>query len=618
MLHRSSVDSIHGSAIEGSLTRILRAQYRFEMGYHASESEARSWENSLPVLMRDLTEAGLGQVEALIEYRLPYSSQRADVVLAGVHPKTGQDSYLVVELKQWTHARPVDDADDLVLIDAYGPRPVLQPLEQVRHYVTYMRDFIKVLEFQPENLSGAAYLHNGDRRQMQLLAAPPENEAARIFFGSERGAWLDFLRSCFSPASGANAADNLTQSRCAPSKQLLAEAADEINAREQFVLLDEQQVAFSLVRRAVTRSRSSNSKTAVIVTGGPGSGKSVIALSLLGELSRQGYSVVHATGSKSFTQTLRRFAGRGNTRVQRMFVYFNSFIGMPANEIEVLVCDEAHRIRTSSANRFTSAARRTGASQIDELLAVARVPVFLLDEHQVVRPGEIGTVAYIESAAARMGIQVERVDLSGQFRSGGSKAYEEWALALIGLSGRDPHAWQGDARFSVHYADSPSELEQFLLQRAAEGSTARMTAGFCWPWSDAKNGALVDDVVIGDWSRPWNSKSERKMGDIPPAALWASDPGGIGQVGCVYTAQGFEYDWNGVIMGPDFVYRNGSWVADRTASRDSALSRAEAVDFGTYVRNIYKVLLTRGMVGTVVTSTDAETREYLRSLIPRP
>ena len=615
MLHRGSVDALHASVIEGSLTRKLQEQFRFEMGYHASGSECRSWQNSLPVLVRDLQDAGLGAVELLIEYRLPYSSQRADVVLAGVHPRTRDHSYLVVELKQWTHARPVDGADDLIHIDAYGPRPVLQPLQQVGGYVSYMRDFLKVLEFTPSALAGVAYLHNGDHRTLGVLRALPESEDARIFFGSERGAWLDFLRSRFDIAPGAVAADELMSSRSAPSKQLLNVAADEISSREQFVLLDEQQVAFSLVRRAVSQARASNSKTAVVVTGGPGSGKSVIALSLLGEMSRQGYSVLHATGSKSFTQTLRKVAGRGSTRVQSLFKYFNSFIGAAANDVEVLICDEAHRIRISSASRFTAAAKRTGAAQIDELLSAARVPVFLLDEHQVVRPGEIGTVLYIEQAAARLGLAVERVDLSGQFRSGGSKAYEEWVLSLLGLADREPHAWQGDHRFELEFADSPEELEQRLRDQSAAGLTARMTAGFCWRWSDARGAELVDDVVIGDWRRPWNSKSERRIGDIPPSSLWASDPGGFGQVGCVYTAQGFEYDWNGVIIGPDFVWRDGAWVADRSASKDPALNRAGSVDFGAFVRNIYKVLLTRGMAGTVITSTDAETRAFLRSLI---
>ena len=615
MFHRSSVESIHQSALEGSLILRLKEQFRFHMGYHAAESEVRSWSNSIPTLMQDLVDAGLGAVEAIIEYRLPYSSQRADVVLAGYNRRTGEPTYLVVELKQWTHARPVEEAEDLVMIDAYGGRPVLQPIEQVRNYVSYMRDFLRVLEHHPTQLSGVAYLHNGDEQQLQVLKAVPESDDARIFFGSQRGAWLDFLKSRFSSDSGAVAADAFLSSRTAPSRKLLEEAAEEVSKREKFVLLDEQQVAFSLVRRAVDVSRRANTKTAVIVTGGPGSGKSVIALSLLGELSRKGYSVLHATGSKSFTQTLRQVAGRGSTRVKKLFTYFNSFTGSSANEIEVLICDEAHRIRVSGANQYTPAAKRTGLSQIEELMAVARVPVFLLDEHQVVRPGEIGTVDYIVAAAERLGIAVERVDLGGQFRAGGSKAYEEWVLALLGLSDASPTAWQGDATFEVHYAESAEELERVILERAADGHTARMTAGFCWRWSDPTESGLVADVVIGDWQRPWNSRSERRIGDIPPSSLWASEPGGIGQVGCVYTAQGFEYDWNGVIFGPDFVRRGDVWVADRSASRDTSLSKSGEMDFGGYVRNIYKVLLTRGMSGTVITSTDAETRAFLQSLL---
>jgi DUF2075 family protein len=153
----------------------------------------------------------------------------------------------------------------------------------------------------------------------------------------------------------------------------------------------------------------------------------------------------------------------------------------------------------------------------------------------------------------------------------------------------------------------------------AIGATARMAAGYCWPWSDPHpDGSLVNDVVIGGWSRPWNLRSERAVGGAPPSALWATDPAGFGQVGCVYTAQGFEYDWNGVIIGPDLVWRGDGWVAVRDASRDPKLrSRAQVTDheFGRLVRNVYKVLLTRGMVGTVIYSPDPETNAMLRALI---
>ena len=145
-----------------------------------------------------------------------------------------------------------------------------------------------------------------------------------------------------------------------------------------------------------------------------------------------------------------------------------------------------------------------------------------------------------------------------------------------------------------------------------------MAAGYCWPWSEPRpDGPLVPDVVIGDWARPWNLRGDRAVGGAPPSALWATDPAGFGQVGCVYTAQGFEYDWNGVIIGPDLVWRDGGWVTDRTAARtrSSEAGRRSATDFDRLIRNIYKVLLTRGMIGTVIYSPDPETRAKLRSLV---
>jgi hypothetical protein len=260
---------------------------------------------------------------------------------------------------------------------------------------------------------------------------------------------------------------------------------------------------------------------------------------------------------------------------------------------------------------------RTGRSQTEELIDAARVPVFLLDEHQVVRPGEIGTVHEIESVAQRLGIEVVRVDLDGQFRAGGSAQYDTWARRLLGLEPGGPLPWNhDDDRYSVRVADSPSALEQALGQRLAQGLGARMTAGFCWDWSDAQEDRLIDDVRIGEWHRPWNVKGERRVGDAPPSQLWATDPKGFSQVGCIYTAQGFEYDWNGVIFGPDLVWRAGAWVARPEASADTVVARrATAEEFDRLIRHVYKVLLTRGMVGTILYSTDRETQEFLASLV---
>ncbi|MGB8652511.1 MAG: DUF2075 domain-containing protein, partial [Mycobacteriales bacterium] len=408
----------------------------------------------------------------------------------------------------------------------------------------------------------------------------------------------------------------LLSSKTAPSRQLLAVAAAEIQDREQFTLVDEQQVAYRLVLRAAERAGRADHKQVIVVSGGPGSGKSVIALSLLGELSRQGRAVMHATGSKSFTQTMRKVAGHRNTRVKGLFKYFNSFMASERNGLDVLICDEAHRIRETSANRYTSAALRTGKRQVTELIDAARVPVFLLDQHQVVRPGETGSLAVITEAAQALGLEVVHVALDAQFRFGGSRAYEEWVLRLLGLTEGGPVAWSGDDHFEVRVAESPSELERLLRLKISEGYGARMTAGFCWPWSDPRpDGTLVYDVVIGSWSRPWNVKGDRAVGGAPPSDLWATDPAGFEQVGCVYTAQGFEYDWNGVILGPDLVWRDGRWVPDRLASKDPAFRGLTDGDIDPLLRNVYKVLLTRGMVGTILHSTDEVTQEMLRSLV---
>ena len=616
-LYRTSVAGF--SAIEHHLSELLADQMSHRTGRRPSPSERRSWERSLPVLRADLVAAGLSDVEMLIEYQLPLTSKRADVVLAGRHPVTGGASYLVVELKQWSHAERFEDSDTLVHIEQYGNRPVTHPALQVRDYCDYMLGFNSVLADDPQTLAGVAYLHNATDDGVADLFRVAGNDQGRLFTGQRRGEFQQFLRSRFAAGEpGAVYADHLLASRIAPSKQLLALAAEEVQHREMFVLLDEQRDAYNYVLHAVERARRANTKTAVVVSGGPGSGKSVIALSLLGELSRQGRAVLHATGSRSFTQTLRKVAGKRAPRVSKMFTYFNSFITAAPNDLDALILDEAHRIRETSVSRWTKAEHRTGRPQIEELLDAARVPVFLLDEFQVVRPGEQGTVDDIAKHAADRGMHVEKIDLDAQFRCGGSEEYVRWVKRLLGLEPGGPIEWTGDPGFEVEVADSPYEMEAALATKLEAGYSARMAAGYCWPWGDPRpDGSLPADVRIGEWSKPWNLKGDRSVGGAPAAALWATDPAGFGQVGCVYTAQGFEYDYSGVIFGPDFVWRGDRWMAVREANRDPDFrnrSRVSDADFDRLVRNVYKVLLTRGMRGVTLYSTDAETLRLLAKM----
>ncbi|MGI5220599.1 DNA/RNA helicase domain-containing protein [Nocardia sp. CA-290969] len=592
-------------------------------GLKADGARARSWVESVPELARVLVDVGLGMIEMLVEYPFPGAGQkRADAVLAGVHPQTGDDNYVVVELKQWDEASLAYNSEHLVR----GSRLIgdnLHPIEQVRGYCRYMEHYIAVLHHRPEALHGVAYLHNATRTSVGGLFLMTPDRLGRLFTGSDRQAFGEYLADRFAPKSAAAAADRLLASENRERKPLLQVTAKELPAATDRTLLDNQRLAYDTVLNRVEAAISDPRKSVIIITGGPGSGKTMVAVSLLAELRRQQRSVSYATGSSSITETMRRYAGRGipKKELNNVFAYYRDFARVEPNSLQVLLCDEAHRIRETSTHRRQSRLLRTNRPQVDELMAVARVPVFLLDEYQVVRPDEVGRVPHIEEHAARAGYLVHKIPLEGQFRCGGSAEYDEWVLRLLGIRVGGPTSWSGHG-FDIRVAASPQEMEDFLRSKIEDdGATARMTAGYCWPWSAPNNdGSLVPDVQIGDWHRPWNKKSPTIGGEAPPSTFWANDPRGFGQIGCIYTAQGYEYDWAGVILGPDIAYDGRRLRVRREHTEDSALksTKKKVLPDETaeeLIRNVYKVLLTRAMKGVVLYACDPATNEYLATLV---
>lgn len=577
---------------------------------HPSPSEMTSWSNSLPVLRDDLLSADLGDSGIILEASLPMSSQRLDAIVLG-RKGSGRIGAAVVELKQWNHAE-VESVDDRLI--QLGNRLILHPQQQVAQYVWYLRDFHSLVETHRLSIDGSAYLHNAASQDTDSIHLGPLEDLQEfpMFTADDRRDFQTFLSEKASGGQGEDVLVEYLEAPFKPSKKLLDHVAQELAGHQMFTLIGDQFVAYQLVRRAMDRSMERQEKEAIIVTGGPGTGKSVIAVRIVGEAARRGLNVRHATGSKSFTETLRKVVGK---RAANLFRYFNQFGDIEADELDVLVCDEAHRIRATSAAWYTPKAKRTGLPQVDELIQVAKVPVFLLDQNQVVKPGEIGTVASIEEAARRNGATLARVDLNEQFRSQGSATYIAWVEQLLGIAPGGPVPWSpsGDERFELMVVDSPREMEVSLEAKLARGFNARMSAGYCWPWSDpSPDGRLVDDVVIDDWARPWNARPGKKVIDAPSASYWATDPRGFGQVGCIYTAQGFEYDYAGVIIGPDFVWRGGAW--ETIASKRSDPGTRSADNLPELVRNVYKVLLTRGLKGCMIYSVDETTSEMLRSL----
>ena len=346
--------------------------------------------------------------------------QRADVVLAGTHPRTGEASYVIVELKQWSAAYTFEGDPEIVEVPGVPGGPRSHPVIQVRGYCEYLLDFARVIADRPDSVAGMAYLHNAsDPALVKELLAVPVSTTGRLFTAADKGAMFDFLRSRLAPVPGRQAADLLINSPVAPSKQLLKLAAAEIRDRSQFRLIGNQQLAVDLVMHAVEHARAGNAKRVIAVTGGPGSGKSVIALSLVGELARRGRTVIHATGSRSFTQTLRKVAAVRAPKVRALFKYFNQFMTADPNGLDVLIMDEAHRIRQTSVDRYTPESR-TDRLQIDERIAAARVPSFC-SKHQVGRPGETGTLEQIEHHAQDLGLDFSTLRSANNFGAAGAK-----------------------------------------------------------------------------------------------------------------------------------------------------------------------------------------------------
>jgi DUF2075 family protein len=391
-----------------------------------------------------------------------------------------------------------------------------------------------------------------------------------------------------------------------------------IKGKPEYILLDEQLVAYDAVLTAALDGTRDRKKTVIIVKGGPGTGKSVIALNLLGALSEHGLNTHYVTGSRAFTKTIREIVG---TRASAQIRYFNGYSAADYSAIDVLVCDEAHRIRVTSNSRFTPKAKRRDLPQIQELLNAGKTTVFLLDDDQVVRPGEIGSVAYIREQAQETRCKVFEYELEAQFRCAGSDGFINWVNNTLGIQRTANVIWNLDEKFEFRIFCSAESLEGAIKEKARNGATARLTAGFCWPWSGPRpDGSLVDDVVVGPYKRPWNARSDagHLAEGIPSESLWAYEAGGVNQIGCVYTAQGFEFDYVGVIFGNDLVFNPelGEWEGKRQHSCDRVVRGAKS-DFVKLVRNTYRVLLTRGLRGCYVHFLDKNTETFIKSRTER-
>jgi uncharacterized protein len=621
-LYQGSTNQFIADATQARLANQLSDRFFEEFRYRPAPSEVTSWRNSLGAMASVLRLADLTDQGILIELKLPLSSKRLDVLITGSNPATG-DSAVIVELKQWTEVGRSNITDCITVGYGGRPRDHLHPSRQVAQYQRYLIDTHPAFSDGAIALDACAYLHYAQHDPKSplyhadfapLLATNPS------FAGDQRDAFASFLESrVIGPDEGGSILERVASTAFKPHKRLLDHVARVIRNEPSFVLLDEQLVAYNAILDEVRGAGQNKQQVVFLVEGGPGTGKSVIAVNLVAELAERGLSTLHLTGSKAFTENLRMLVGG---RAGALFKYFRDTATV-TEPLEVAILDEAHRIRTISTSRFAPAKARTGKAQIDDILGASRVSVFFIDDLQVVRPGEVGSTDLIRESAAARGLEVRDFKLEAQFRANGSDSFIQWVDNTLELARTPQVLWSMDDEFDFQIVGNVRELERMIRARAGEGATARLVAGFCWPWSDPDAaGQLEPDVKVGDWSMPWNARDGvgRLGPGIPKSDFWASAKEGIDQVGCVYTAQGFEFDYVGVIFGPDLVYRpmDGGWIGQRDQSHDRVVRRGVTeAEFTRFVKSTYRVLLTRGLRGCYVYFMDAPTRDFALSRTER-
>ena len=620
LLYQGTSDEFVSETTKNAIVDKLEGSFKRQMGYNPSEPERRSWQNSLRAMALVVASSGLKKHGVGIEYQLPGSSKRLDFMITGLSVDKKKEA-VIIELKQWEKTEP-GDGDKVVTFVGQRERDVLHPSVQVGNYRQYLSDQLVALHEGETSirLSACSYLHNYSLEKDDPLLEEKFKSVVQknpVFSKDDVDKLVTYLNNFVPQSDNGDVLEEIVKSKAKPSKKLLEEIHRVVKDDSRYVLLDEQIVAYNRIVAEVKRSAKTGEKAAVIIRGGPGTGKSVIALNVMGELSKLGHNTHYVTGSKAFTETIRKILG---TRGAQQVKFFNSYMAAEAGAIDVMVCDEAHRIRKTSNNMYTKKDKRSNKTQLEELFDASKVAVFFIDDRQVVRPDEIGSSVLIKEFAQSRGIRLYECDLTAQFRCNGSDAFINWVNHTLQIDVTANPFWEASNPYEFKVFNSPIELENAIHAKVKEGATARMSAGFCWKWSDPDStGNLLDDVVVGDWRRPWDAKpgAGRLAKGIPPAALWAYDPNGIGQVGCVYTAQGFEFDYIGVIIGKDLIYRSDKgWVGVKEESYDTMVKRSKD-KFVDLVKNTYRVLLTRGMKGCYVYFMDDETRKFFESRITK-
>lgn len=620
IIYSESKSTFLEDLVNGILDEKLESLMMSRFGRGSPESELRAWRNSLTYMGNIIGSSSIpADAGIAIEYGIPYTSKRVDLIVTGLN-ESGHNAAVIVELKQWSSAEAVPGKDGVVrTVVGGGIHEVAHPSYQAWSYAEAIEDFNEDVREMGVVLSPCACLHNYVPEVPDPLCSDIYSEYLGLapMFTKHQGSDLrGFLERFIRKGDGGETIFILDRGRLKPSKSLQDVLSSMMEGNQEFVLLDTQKVVHEDILHQARAIARGGDKRVVVVRGGPGTGKSVLAVNLLSEITSMGMSALYVSKNSAprnvYGQRLKG-AKRGRSRVDKLFVGSGKFVDAVPDAFDVLLADEAHRL-----NERSGLYQNLGENQVMEIIRAAKLSVFFIDEDQRVTLKDIGTVDEIRRYAKMFGAPVTEMELDSQFRCSGSDGYMSWLdniLQIHETANLDLDDGVGGFDFRVY--DDPNELRAAIEERNEGNNRSRLVAGYCWDWiSKGKDDTDVHDVTIPGtgFGMSWN---------LSNTGTWAIDEGSINEIGCIHTCQGLEFDYVGVIIGDDMRYSDGAVVTDasKRARTDQSLRGLK----GAYpdpdeaytvadriIKNTYKVLMTRGMKGCYVYCTDPGMAEHLR------
>lgn len=591
-----------------------------KMNRHTARNEFRAWENSLEYMYKVLNDNEIPENSGIaIEYNIPQTSKRVDFLISG-YDKDENGNVVIVELKQWDKIESVKGKD--ALVETYtgnAMRQVVHPSYQAWSYAMLIADYNEFVQEEQIHLWPCSYLHNYRRKENDPLDDEQYQiylEDAPAFTRGQVDNLRAFIKKSINKGDNKELLYSVEHGKIKPSKSLQESIAKMLKGNREFVMLDEQKVVYEEILNASRRSMNDCKKRVIIVQGGPGTGKTVVAINLLAQLTNEDQFCQYVS-KNSAPRNVYQKKLKGQIRkssVDNMFKGSGIYTEAGENVIDTILVDEAHRL-----NEKSGMFQNMGENQIKEIIHAARCSVFFIDESQRVTLSDIGSVAEIERWAKLAGAEVTHMELVSQFRCNGSDGYLAWLDNTLEI--RETANWDmKDIDYDIQIMDSPHEVRNIIIERnKSSNNRARILAGYCWNWLKAgQNDSSVHDIQIGDFEISWNLKN---------TTTFAIDETSINEAGCIHTSQGLEFDYVGVIIGDDLRYENGQVITDFTkrARTDQSLKgiktlfkenpeKAKAVA-DEIIKNTYRTLMTRGMKGCYVYCTDKELSAYLRKCL---